>query len=75
MNSTDVPGFSASNCLPIAVRLVIIDDDANTVIDVVAGCDCESHPLAETTNRIPAAIVRFNRSRIAVDDTDSYSAN
>src|ERR1700682_3039014 len=75
MNSTDVPGFSASNCLPIAVRLVIIDDDANTVIDVVAGCGCESHPLAETTNRIPTAIVRFNRSRIAVDDTDSYSAN
>jgi hypothetical protein len=75
MNSTEVPGFSASNRLPIAVRLVIIDDDAKTVMDVVAGCDCESQPLAETTNRIPTAIVRFNRSRIAVDDTDSCSAN
>jgi hypothetical protein len=54
---------------------LIIADDANTVMDVVAGCDCESQPLAETTNRIPTAIVRFNRPRIAVHDTDSYSAN
>ncbi|HVQ89300.1 MAG TPA: hypothetical protein VMT88_14075 [Actinomycetes bacterium] len=54
---------------------MIIDDEANTVMDVVAGCGCESQPLAETTNRIPTAIVRFNRPRIAVDDTDSNSAN
>jgi hypothetical protein len=75
MNSTEVPGLSAWNCLPIAVRLLIIADDANTVMDVVAGCDCESQPLAETTNRIPTAIVRFNWPRIGLDDTDSYSAN
>jgi len=35
MNSTEVPGFPASNCLPIAVRLLIIADDAYTVMDVV----------------------------------------
>jgi hypothetical protein len=39
------------------------------VMEVVAGCGCESQPLVETTNRIPTAIVRFNRPRIAVDHT------
>ncbi len=74
MNSTEVPGFSASNCLPIAVRLLIIADDANTVMDVVAGCDCEPQPLAKTTDRIPTAIVCFNPARIGHDDTDFLSA-
>jgi hypothetical protein len=54
---------------------VIIDDDANTVMDVVRGFDCEPQPLNETTNSAPIAIVRFNRPRIAVDDTDCDSAN
>src|SRR4029077_16037521 len=75
MNATEVPGFSASNCLPIVVRLLIIADDANTVMDVVAGCDCELPPLAGTSNRIPTAIVCFNRRRIGPDDTDYDSAN
>jgi hypothetical protein len=75
MNSTEVPGFSASNCLPIAVRLVIMADDANTVMDVVAGCDGELQPLAEATNRIPTAIVCFNRPHIGLDHTDSRSGN
>jgi hypothetical protein len=73
MNSTEAPGFSASNCLPIAVRLLIIDDDANTVIDVVGGCECELQP-AETINTIPAAIGSFNLPRIGHDHTDSRSA-
>jgi hypothetical protein len=50
---------------------VIIDDEANTVMDVVAGCGCESQPLVETINRIPTDIVRFNLPCIAVDHTDS----
>jgi len=57
--------------LPIAVRLLIIADDANTVMDVVAGCDCEVQPLAETASRAPAAIVCLIRARIAIDHTDS----
>src|SRR6185369_11286489 len=61
MNSTEAPGFSASNRLPIAVRLLIIADDAYTVIDVVgAGRDCALLNHAATTKRIPAAIVRSN---------------
>ena len=75
MNSTEVPGVSASNRLPIAVRLLIIADDANTVMDVVAGSDCELQPLAETTNSIPTAIVCFNPTRIGHDHTDFLSAN
>ena len=75
MNSTEVPGFSASNCLPIVVRLLIIADDANTVMDVVAGCDCELQPLAKTADRVPTAIVCFNPTRIGHDHTDFLSAN
>jgi hypothetical protein len=74
MNSTDVPGFSVSNCLPIAVRLLIIAEDANTVMDVVAGCDCELQPLAEIANTNPAAIICVNRLRIGADHTCSHPA-
>jgi hypothetical protein len=74
MNSTEVPGFSASNCFPIAVRLLIIADDAYTVMDVV-GCGCPLQPLAETANSTPAAIVCFNRPRIGPDHTWSRSAS
>jgi hypothetical protein len=52
-----------------------IADDANTVMDVVAGSDCELQPLAETTNSIPTAIVCFNPTRIGHDHTDFLSAN
>jgi hypothetical protein len=58
----------------MAVRLLIIADDANTVMDVV-DCGCELHPLAETTNRIPAAIVCFNRPRIGPHHICSRSSN
>jgi hypothetical protein len=50
-------------------------DDANTVMDVVAGCDGELQPLAEATNRIPTTIVCFNRPHIGLDHTDSRSGN
>jgi hypothetical protein len=53
---------------------LIIDDDANTVIDVVGGCECELQPAAETINTIPAAIGSFNLLRIGHDHTDSRSA-
>jgi hypothetical protein len=48
---------------------VIIDDDANTVMDVVAAGEDELQPVAETASRIPAAIVCFNRLRIGADHT------
>src|SRR5205807_2592574 len=76
MNSTEVPAFSASNCLPIAVRLLVIADDAYTVMDVVgAGWDCELQPLAVTINRVAAAIVCFNRRRIGHDHSDSAATD
>jgi hypothetical protein len=54
---------------------LIIAEEANTVMDVVEGCDCELQPLAETTNTIAATIVCFKPARIGVDHTDSRSAN
>ena len=69
MNSTEVPGFSHSNRFQLAVRLLIIADDANTVIDVV-GCDCAPHPLAETVNSTSTVITCFNRLRIGQDHTE-----
>jgi hypothetical protein len=50
---------------------LIIADDANTVMDVIAGCDGELQPLAETANRAPAATVCLNRARIGDDHTHS----
>jgi hypothetical protein len=72
MNSTEAPGFSASNCLPIAVRLLIIDDDANTVMVVVEGCDGGLQAASEITKPIPVAIANFNWPRIDHDHTDTH---
>jgi hypothetical protein len=44
-------------------------------MEVVVRCDCEPQPLAETTNRIPTAIICFNPTRIGSDHTDPHSAN
>jgi hypothetical protein len=70
MNSTEVPGFSDSNCLPIAVRLLIIDDEANTVMVAVGGGEWELHPAAETINIVPAVTASHRRARIIHDDTE-----
>src|SRR5271165_3504667 len=60
MNSTDVPGLSDLNCLPISLKLLISDDDANTVIDVV-GRLCTPQPARARARTAPVANARFDR--------------